>query len=340
MGAWRVLANHSGDPSEGGVQHTGHLHVLGDLMVDGNVIGSGGLPWIRGTWFFVDPTSGDNNYDGKSPGTAFASFYYAEDACTDGAGDGICIISRGTTAAATTSYLTAALTFDKSGITVVGIAAPVSSFGRARISNATTSTGLAKILDITGANNTFINIEIFNSGTGAAAVNAVTVSGIRNAFVNCHIATLIADAATASQYSLVLSAASENLFVGGTIGTDTVDRGNNASANLHLTGACARNRFFGVEFLSYATGGTAHGAVKCTSTSGGRSTRFHNCVFANFGPTAQAVAVLGSAATNDKVWWSGNCNTFGFTALGAAGLVYQAAPSAGASGAGGIATTV
>lgn len=339
MGAWRVLANHSGDPSEVGVQHVGHFHVLGDLMVDGNVIGSGGLPWIRGTWFFVDPTSGDNNYDGKSPGTAFADIASAEDVCTTGAGDGICIISRGATAAATTSYLTAALTFDKSGITVIGIAAPVSLYGRARISNKTTSTGLATIMTVSGDNNTFINLDIFQSGTGAAAVNAATVTGNRNAFINCHIATSLGDAASASQYSLVLSAAQENCFYGGTIGTDTVDRGNFASADLHLTGACARNRFFGTEFLSYSTGGTAHGAVKATSTSGGRTTIFKGCTFLNFGATAQAVVVLGSAATNDKIFFD-RCCTMGFTAISGSGLVYSSSPAPAASGAGGISTTV
>jgi hypothetical protein len=298
-----------------------------------------GLPPIKGTWFFVDPTSGAAGNSGRDMKHAYASIVTALAACTSGAGDGICLISRGTTAAGTTSYLTAAMTWSLHGVTVFGVAAPVSSFGRARVANATASTGLATLMTLSGSNNTFINVEFFNGGTGAAAVNAVTITGARNAFINCHIATAVGDAAAAGQNSLIITAGEENCFYGGTIGTDTVDRGNFASSDLSMTGACARNRFFDVEFLSYSTGGTAHGAIQVTSTSGGRTTIFKNCTFLNFGATAQAVIALGAAATNDRLFFD-RCASMGFTATGLAGLVYSSSPSAGASGVGGIASTV
>ena len=327
-----------GRPGDLNVTRFQNLHVLNDLEIGGHIIGGGSLPLIHGTWFFVDPTDGAATNDGLTPDTAFANISTAYTACTDGRGDGIVLLSRGTTTTATTSYLTAAITWSKSGITVVGISAPVASHQRSRITNASTALALTSILTISGSNNTFVNLSITNNGTSAGADNAVTVSGNRNAFINCHIATLVAEGAAADQYSLTVTG-SENAFYGGTIGTDTVNRGNFASADLHLSGAVARNRFFGTEFLSFSTGGTAHGAVKATTTTGGRSTMFKGCTFINFGITAQAAIVIQSGA-NDRIYFSGGCDSFGFTANGPAGLVYVSSAAPAASGAGGLATTV
>jgi len=100
----------------------------------------GSLPPIRGTWYFVDPTSGSAGNNGLSPGGAFSSVKDAYEACADGAGDGIVLMSAGTTSAATTSYLKKTLTWAKSGITVIGLAAPTRMYGRARIANVEVTT--------------------------------------------------------------------------------------------------------------------------------------------------------------------------------------------------------
>ena len=92
-----------------------------------------GLPAIRGTWYFVDPTTGSATNSGKLKSAAFATLKTAYDACTSGAGDGICVVARGTgTASQTTSYLKAPLAWSKYSITVYGLA-DEAYFGRARI---------------------------------------------------------------------------------------------------------------------------------------------------------------------------------------------------------------
>lgn len=98
----------------------------------------GSLPPIRGQYFFVDPTAGSNNADGRTIDTAVASLIAAYARAGDG--DGIVLLSYGSTSAATTSYLKATIPWSKNGITVVGLAAPVGLFGRARISNIEVST--------------------------------------------------------------------------------------------------------------------------------------------------------------------------------------------------------
>ena len=93
----------------------------------------GSLPAIRGQWYFVDPSSGADTSDGRSVDTALDTLGAAYDKASDG--DGIAVLSYGATSAATTTYLKKTLAWAKNGITVVGIAAPVGIFGRARVSN-------------------------------------------------------------------------------------------------------------------------------------------------------------------------------------------------------------
>ena len=96
---------------------------------------------IRGRWFYVDPTDGNNGYDGLTKETAVADIREAYNRCVSGNGDGIRVYSRGTTSAGTTSYLKYPLAWTKHGITVIGVAAPSMMGGRARISNKEVATG-------------------------------------------------------------------------------------------------------------------------------------------------------------------------------------------------------
>lgn len=93
----------------------------------------GPLPFIRGNWYYVDPTSGGNGRAGMSVEDAVADLQTAYGLASDG--DGIAVLSYGATSAATTSYQKKTLAWAKNGITVVGIAAPVGIFGRARVAN-------------------------------------------------------------------------------------------------------------------------------------------------------------------------------------------------------------
>jgi hypothetical protein len=100
-----------------------------------------GLPLIRGSWYYVDPYSGDSTRDGLSMTTALKHIDSAYARCGDGTGDGIVLFSRdGSTTSYTTSYLRKTLRWSKNGITVIGINAGNGYFARSRISSKEIST--------------------------------------------------------------------------------------------------------------------------------------------------------------------------------------------------------
>lgn len=303
----------------------------------GNLEGTLGLPFIAGKWFFVDPKNGSDNNKGTDVLEAFASISAAYAACTDGNGDGIVIISQGTSTAHTTSYLSAVLDWTKSGITVFGVCAPTKSFQRARIANASAVNDLAYLIDIQGNNNAFYNLHFYNGGTTGAG--GVKVSGDRNYFENVHfVGGNGMSVPTVNDYSLLLSGAEENTFVGCTIGADTFDKGNIAGAELHLSSGCMRNRFVNCEFVSYRSAGTTAGLIKLVG-SGDSITRnhiFENCFFQVYrdgNVSAEVSVVIGTAPNNGHIIFN-KCVRHGFTdwAAVATNRVFSASDTAAEAG--------
>lgn len=358
----------------------------------------GSLPAIRGQWFFVDPTSGSNGSDGRSIDTAFADLYYAEDKVADG--DGIALLSYGATSAATTSYCYQPITWDKNGITVVGVAAPVAMGGRARVANKTLTTTatltavantsiaraagsfitdgwvagmkfitnvdaaaitvvtvsaltitvsgtltvgthtsmtsvMASLITVSGANNRFYNVHFYNGGTNALEIGGVIVSGERNYFEKCHMVGGAGAATSASNNSLTLTG-SECTFKDCTIGTNSFAQGNNAAADIVLSGAIKRNKFIDCEVVGMVSAGTAHGAIKSVSTSGGTGTVFKNCLFNySLSTTTPAAAHLVSGSCDEIILM--DCAAAQVTAWGASAYANMAATAASAGG--GLMTT-
>jgi hypothetical protein len=147
----------------------------------------GSLPFIRGTWFYVDPEKGSDSADGRTVSTALASFSAAEEKCTTKVGDGICVMSYGNTSADTTSYLYQMLAFDKDSITVFGACAPTRMGQRSRIANKTitTTATLTAVADtsISRAAGSFVSDGWvagmkFITNVNAAAVTVDTVSAL------------------------------------------------------------------------------------------------------------------------------------------------------------------
>jgi hypothetical protein len=172
-------------------------------------------------------------------------------------------------------------------------------------------------LKVTGANNTFTNLQITNSDNTAYALDAVFVSGARNCFVNCHIGQGTAGSAAVLARALTLSACEENTFRGCVFGISSYDRGNNATYDILLTGAVANNRFYDCETIRSTTVGVACFAVAAISTSGGRPTLFKNCTFMCWssasGNANQSFAGVASG-NNDFVWFD-KCTYPGYAAL-------------------------
>jgi len=299
----------------------------------------GSLPPIRGTWYFVDPVDGLAANDGLSPGSAFAGLKSAYDACTDLVGDGICVFSYGSDGTYTSSFLSAALAWSKSAITVVGISSGNQMFNRARVANTASVVNLASLITISGSNNRFENLMFINEGTNAAAVGDVIVSGHRNHFKNVHFAGAVGSASVATKYALKVAAGEENTFEDCVIGSDTFAHGNHADCDLWLYGAVARTRFKRCEFLSYVSAGTAHAAVDLDTTTGGRGTVFEDCLFNAITSVTTPAAVFIQTGANDKVLVRGKSDLVNFTAWGPSTVVYTTMPTAAASAGGGIATT-
>ena len=96
----------------------------------------GSLPFIRGTWFFVDPEKGADTADGRTIGTAVQTIRAAYNKCTMSIGDGICFLPYpSATTADTTAYLGGCLNWTKHGITLYGAGSKQVYNGRARIAS-------------------------------------------------------------------------------------------------------------------------------------------------------------------------------------------------------------
>jgi hypothetical protein len=304
-----------------------------------------GLPFIRGVWFFVDPTSGSASNDGLTPDTAFANFLTAYTACTTGAGDGIALISRGATSAATTSYLTAALAWTKTCITVFGVASRTGYNSRARIANATASLALTYLVDIQGENNHFENVYFVNGGSDVAAVGCVKVTANRNSFVNCHFlgANHATPAAAATANDLTLSA-SECTFDRCYFGTNGIIRAA-TNGNLVLgitTTQIGQNFFTDCYFISYSAT-TTRGAILITNaaTLGGFIV-FDRCKFLNWNSGAQtAIATIIIGATpNNLGLLLDRCASVGYSAVGANNDTWFTTAAASAAGTGTMALSI
>lgn len=305
----------------------------------GYMEGLSGLPFIAGQWFFVDPTSGSSGASGLDPVNAVDSIVTAYGLCTSGAGDGICLISRGVTTAGTTSYLTAALDWTKWGITVFGVCAPTRFSQRSRIANGSAALALAYLIDVQGSNNSFYNLSFYNGGTTGAG--GVRVSGDRNYFENVHfMGGMGMTTPTITDYDLYLTSAEENTFVNCVIGSDTFNKSDIAGAELFVASLSQRNRFINCEFLSYRSAGTTAGIINLVGgDSISRTMIFDNCLFHMYrdgNVTAEATVVIGTVPNNGFVIFK-NCFRHGFTdwaAVAATGRVYSA--SVAATEAGGI----
>ena len=296
----------------------------------------GSIPFIKGTLFFVDPANGSALNDGKSPDAAFATIKTAYDACTSGAGDGIALISQGTTTAGCTSYLTAALDWTKWGITVFGVCAPTRFSQRARVSTA--AVNLAYLIDVQGSNNSFYNISIYNGGTTGAG--GVIVSGDRNYFENVHfMGGMGMTTPTVNDYSLKLKGADENTFVNCVVGSDTFNKGDIAGAELHIDDGCMRNRFENCEFLVYTSAGTTMGLIKLIGSDAITRTHiFSNCffhVYRDGNVTAEVNVVIGDEPNNGFIIFK-DCMAHGFEdwAPAATARVYVASGAVSAEGGG------
>jgi len=213
----------------------------------------GALPFIRGQWFYVDPTSGADTSDGRTVDTALAGLAAAYTKAVDG--DGIALLSYGATSAATTSYLTQELAWSKNGITVVGVAAPVAMFGRARVASKTITTTAAMSV-IAGALTVLTRASGSFVTDGWAVGMKVTLAGDQT---TTHTVTSVA--------ALALTVGTDMVASAGGVTSATSSNGN------LITLSGSNNRFYNVHFYNGGTAATEIGGVIVT----GHRNYFKNC---------------------------------------------------------------
>ncbi len=204
----------------------------------------------------------------------------------------------------------------------------------------------AQLINVSGDNNVFVNINVGNFGSSQFAVGAVLNSGNRNAFLISHMygGASTVPAGETGLYDLKLDGAEETYLSGCVFGSDTTLR-DAANGNILFDGTALRTIFEDCIIMSYSKT-SGKGAIKSAdagSISGVHT--FRRCSFINWnenGIVALTSAFIGTKPTSGAFLMDA-CSLVGWAAWDSVGgndMVYVTNSAAVASGAGGIATTV
>lgn len=258
-----------------------------------------GLPApYTGNYYFVDPDTGSDGYEGTSAARPFATLYQAYSKVTSGNNDVIFLIGNG--AASGTARLSTALaqtidstatsgkiTFAKDAMHLIGVASAANN-SRARIAPPSgtytvTTFGSANMVEVTGNGCSFLNISIFGGfSTGGASQITWKNTGSRNYYGNCQIQGLMdaGSAQNAGSRSLLVTTGGENVFDRCIIGGDTVTS-TVANASLELAGATPRNTFRDCMFPRMTSSATSLFVLGTGNACVDRTNTFENCSFVN-----------------------------------------------------------
>lgn len=272
----------------------------------------GGIP-LTGTYYFVNPASGSDAYDGLSPQNAFRSLSSAYNAATAGQNDVIVLIGDGSTTG--TARLSASLTWAKNATHLIGVTAPTMVAQRARISTLTTATvNINPLMTISASGCIFANFSFFQGvGQSATDEQLIDITGDRNYFYNIQFGGMghATGAGRAGSYCVYLNDGDENTFDGCTFGLDTVSR-SAANASVKMRGQSQRNVFRNCLWPMYAT---ATSPLFIDVAAVGAIDRFQwvaQNAFINTG-TSSVAAVVGYNASQGGVVFLDNCSAVGAT---------------------------
>lgn len=281
-----------------------------DIEAYRGVITAMNLIGAQGNTYYVDPTNGSDNNDGKSPDNAVASLSVGYAKLTAGQNDTLVYL-----AGTTSLSIEDTLDWAKDYTHFIGIAAPTHMAQRARIFNDGNTSASTPLLKVSGDGCIFENLYIFQ-GSAVATVGCVEVTGGRNYFSNVHFAGMghATNSAGANAYSLKLNGAEECMFDRCTIGIDAIKRTGDNNP-LWFDGGALRNHFKQCRFVSWAEDTTYAMVTINDTTALDRFTEFEDCKFYNFwtnhGNTlAEAFAIPSSMTTMD-ILISGNSALFG-----------------------------
>lgn len=278
------------------------------------LFGIAGVPPFTGNFFWVDETNGSDGNTG-GPADPFKTLSRAHSACLAGNNDVVFLSG--------TVHTTATLAWSKNNTHLIGLTAP-SNNDRARISQ-TGSTVFSPLVNVTAQGCIFKNLGTFHGFADASTQICWAEAGGRNNYDNVQFLGMgnATAAAQAGSRSLTVAGSGENLFVGCTIGLDTVTRGTAVNASLEFLTATPRNVFRSCIFQALVSLATE---VHVTVGSGGldRYALFDKCSFINAvesGGTTMNAAITANASAGGAILVQ-DAFSLGATAIATTGPVY------------------
>lgn len=275
-------------------------------------LASGGLLPFTGNYWWVNESNGSDADAGTSPSTAFATLTHALSKVIDNNNDVIFLTG--------TVHTTATVAWNKNQTHLIGLSAPNGITPRSRISQ-TGSTPFSPLVNVTGQGCIFMNIGTFHGFASATPQICWADNGARNYYQGCAflgMGNATAAAQTGSRNLTVGAGGNgENLFVGCTIGLDTIQR-TAANYSLEFLGATPRNQFKDCLFTAdIGSGGAGAGFVNAATGSVDRTTIFKGCEFLNniaSGATTETQTMNVSSSAGGMIVLE-NCTIYGDTNL-------------------------
>lgn len=211
--------------------------------------GRGSLAAPQGNSYFVKPSTGSNENNGKSLNFAFSTVNQGYTASTANQNDITYLVPEGNGADASSSRVSETFDWAKDLTHLVGVNNGINVSPRARIAFSSSYATASNLFTVSANACLMEGIQFFTGVASANPTGAVQVTGDRNHFVNCHIAGIGNDANDiAGAYSLKLDTASENKFSNCTFGITTIGAGTAANSEVYVDGASARNEFVNCKF--------------------------------------------------------------------------------------------
>ena len=278
---------------------------------------SGVLPFT-GNYFWVNEASGSDGNTG-GPTDPFATLTQALSRCTSGNSDVIFLVGS--------CHVTATVNWNLNNTHLIGLTAP-SDNDRAHISS-TGTTPFSPLVNVTGDGCMFKTIGTFHGGFTSPTGSQVCwyENGGRNYYENCQFlggGDAVA-AALAGMRSLNIGS-DENLFLGCTVGLDTIVRATNVNASLEFVAGTsalpARNTLRQCIFQALVSD-TADLHILVTALD--RYALFERCTFlnaVNSTGSTMAVAITASGAGVHGSVLLQYCSSVGATAMATSGPVY------------------
>lgn len=270
----------------------------GGVSADGVPLTNGGIQRGQGNRWYVKPSTGSNENNGKSLNFAFSTVNQGYTASAADQNDIVYMAAEGNSVNASSSRVSATFDWAKDLTHLIGINNGINVSQRSRIAFASTYVTASNLFTMSADACYVEGMQFYAGVADANPTGAVKVTGDRNHFVNCHIAGIGADEMDiAGAYSLKLDTAGENKFSNCTIGITTVGAGTAANQDLLVDGASARNEFVGCKFtrrVENATNFTFFELADATAIED--YLLFENCKFlptaTNYTPTLAAIGTV------------------------------------------------